>query len=404
MSINIKNEFNNFISSDYKSAINFSADISQSLGLKIYLIGGVVRDLILKNPIKDIDITVVGDAIEFSKFLEKTRQCKIISIQKNLKTAKVKFISGAVIDFASTREEYYAKPGILPIAVNFGVELEKDVKRRDFTINTIAMILSKNKKYTLIDYFNGYNDIKNKKIKILHENSFIDDPSRIIRAVKFQMRLDFEIEEKTFALMQQYLNNVDKTIPLERIKNELHQYLSIQNKKIYSNLIEYKVYKLISNNPVKNINMTAFNTIKQYCSPNNYWFIYMALLTINSDFENQRLNLTSKEKKIISEVKELLKNFPFDINDNFKIYNSFIKKSELTPIVYYVITKDKCVLKFYEKLKNIKVLTSGKDLINLGLIPSVHFKEIFNKILKEKLEGKLKTKEDEIKYITLKIR
>ena len=121
---------------------------------------------------------------------------------------------------------------------------------------------------------------------------------------------------------------------------------------------------------------------------------------VNSDFENPRLNLNTTEKKNLRETKELIENSPIDINNNMQIYNSFIEKSEFSPFIYYLISKDKSVIKFYEALKQIKVLITGRDLINMGFIPSPYFSKLFEKILKEKLNGKLKTKNEEIKFIS----
>ena len=391
-------EFESFISQDYKFAISEIAMIAELSGIKIYLIGGIVRDLILKTPVKDVDITVEGNAIEFCKNLEQKTDCKIIAVQENLRTAKVEFKSGVVIDFASTREEFYPEQGVLPVAKNFGCKLINDVKRRDFTINTLALELTGNEKFKLVDYFDGYSDIQNKKIKILHDKSFEDDASRIVRAIKFQMRLGFDIDEKTEKLMQNYLKNVNKTMPLERIKNELRQYFCISADNLYQNLTEKNVYKLISDNPIKNIDLSALEKIKQYFDFSNLWFIYIALMIVNSDFENPRLNLTANEKKILREVKELQALYPLK-DENFEIYSALIEKTELSPVIYYVITRDNAVLKFYSALKQIKVLITGKDLIDLGFIPSPYFTKLFETVLKEKLSGNLQTKREELEFV-----
>ena len=390
MNISLENELNELISTEYKSAIFSSSQIAEKYRIKIYLIGGIVRDLILKNRIKDVDIAVEFDAIEFVKLLEKDTDCEVIAIQENLRTAKVKFKNGVEIDFASTREEAYTKSGVLPIAHNFGYGLEKDVKRRDFTINTLALKLTGEDKFSLVDYFDGYSDIQNKKIRILHTKSFIDDPSRIIRALKFKVRFDFELEEETSNLMQQYLNNVDKKMPLERIKGELKQYFSISKQGLYKYLIDTNAYKLISNNPIKDIDETTFN------GEENLWFIYFALLLINSEYD-ERLNMTSVEKKIILEVKEMINSkIP---TSNLEIYNEYIDKNDISLNIYYAISKDKTVEKFLSALKQIKVLITGKDLIELGFIPSAYFNELFEKILKEKLDGKIQTREEELEFV-----
>lgn len=125
MVISLKSEFDSLISADVKSAIMAASKVAENHNIKIYLIGGIVRDLILANDIKDVDISVEYDAIEYAKLLVEETECEIISTQENLRTAKVKFSNGIEIDFASTREEKYTKSGVLPVAYNFGCELSK---------------------------------------------------------------------------------------------------------------------------------------------------------------------------------------------------------------------------------------------------------------------------------------
>ena len=225
MVISLQEQFNSSVSDEFRNSINDASILADKFGYEIFLIGGIVRDLIMNNNIKDIDIAVQGDAVNFAIFLKENLNCEILNIQENLKTAKVKFLNGVVIDFASTREEKYSESGKLPIAYNFGCKLENDVKRRDFTINTLALKLTGEGKFSLVDYFDGYSDIQNKKIRILHNKSFVDDPSRIIRALKFKERFDFELEAETASLMQEYLSNINDKMPLERVKSEIRQYL-----------------------------------------------------------------------------------------------------------------------------------------------------------------------------------
>lgn len=401
MSVFFKEDINHNLSADYLSAISSASKIAEKYDINIYLIGGIVRDLILHNEIKDIDITVEYDAIEFCKILEREISCKILLQQESLRTAKVLFDNGIEIDFASTREEKYIKSGVLPVAYNFGCSLKEDVKRRDFTINTLAISLLGENKYFLVDYYNGYQDILNKNIKVLHDKSFIDDPSRIIRALKFQVRFDFAIDEHTSTLMQEYLGNVDMTMPLERIKSELRQFFSIKKSGLYSKIISTNAYKLISDNPVLNFDEGILEELRSYClyDENDLWFVYIVLLIINSNISLDRLNMTAFEKKIIKEVRDLLILFPLNCDDKAFLYNTFNEKIDLSIVVYYAMTKDVSVKHFFDVLKQVKVLITGKDLIELGFIPSPYFNELFEKILKEKLDGNLKTKQEEIEFV-----
>ena len=400
MAIILKKELKKLISNEIQSVIEQVSSFAESFGIDVFLIGGIVRDILLENKISDIDIAVQGNAIELAQYIQSKSDAKIVALQENLKTAKVEFENNIVIDFASTREEKYSKSGVLPVAYNFGCKLENDVKRRDFTINTLAIKLTGNDIYSLVDYFNGYQDLKDKKIRILHSKSFVDDPSRIIRALKFQKRLDFQIEEQTYDLMQNYLFEVDKEMPLERIKNELKQYFSIKKDDIFETLIETKAYKLVSDNPILKFDKNNLKNIQEFQIENNeIWFIYFVLLVVNSDFAIKRLNLTGYELRVIKEVKTLINSSVNYNSTNKEIYSIFNNMLETSISIYYLITGNKAVEKFFVALKEIKVLLTGKDLIDLGFIPSSYFNKLFDAILTEKLNGNLKTKEEEIAFV-----
>ena len=129
------------------------------------------------------------------------------------------------------------------------------------------------------------------------------------------------------------------------------------------------------------------------------WFVYVVLLIINSDFSLQRLNFNSTELKVIREVRELIAEKHSENLTNKEIYNMFDKLNNLSIAIYYLITGSKTVERFLKALKEIEVLITGKDLIELGFIPSAYFSELFDKILDKKLNGELKTKKDEINFV-----
>ena len=131
----------------------------------------------------------------------------------------------------------------------------------------------------------------------------------------------------------------------------------------------------------------------------NCWYIYILALLVNSKFDNTKLNLNNFDMKIIAEIKKLLSTNLKDGTKDDKIYSTFHKLHEISIATYFVLTENKAVEKYLTTLKDIKVLITGNDLIELGYIPSPKFAELFEKILKEKFKGKLKTKEDEIKFL-----
>jgi tRNA nucleotidyltransferase (CCA-adding enzyme) len=216
------------------------ADQAQEAGVSIYLVGGVVRDLLLKRPNYDIDFVVEGvtttQAIDFAERLRGAFGGQVSSYQP-FGTAKWR-INGSVasaigvspdtlpthLDFATSRNEFYEQPTALPTVYAGSIKL--DLHRRDFTINTLAIQLSPaTVRGRLLDFYGGLGDLQNGLIRVLHSLSFVDDPTRILRAVRFEQRLGFRIESRTGELIGTSLP-VLRRITGERIRNELLLLLS----------------------------------------------------------------------------------------------------------------------------------------------------------------------------------
>ena len=199
---------------------------------KLFYIGGVVRDKLLGLESFDIDITYVGNAIEYcSKFGE------VIQENPDFGTVRVN-VKGKEVDFASTRSEKYPKKGHLPVVDKIGCSLKEDVMRRDFTINALAKSVTTGE---IIDYTGGLEDLKNKKLRVLHDNSFIDDPTRIIRGLKFSVRFGFELEEHTKKLQKEYLSNINYDMSYKRVKKELIETFNLNSQNAFDKFINEKI-------------------------------------------------------------------------------------------------------------------------------------------------------------------
>lgn len=261
----------------------------------LYYVGGVVRDEILGVKSIDTDFCYEGNAIEFAQ----KKNLNIIKINPDFGTVRVLF-EGKEIDIASTREETYPKAGHLPSVKNIGCSLEKDLKRRDFTINSIS-------KNTLtgeiFDPFNGIEDIKNKTLKILHKNSFADDPTRIIRGLKFGSRFGFTMDSETYELQQKYLSNINYDMSYHRLKKELAETFNQNIGNAYDTMLKDKSYLLIGKeiNPAK-INGKLIEKITKDSNIESPWIIYLACLNYSLD---GNLPLTRSEKKIIEWANKL---------------------------------------------------------------------------------------------------
>ncbi|MFH1837663.1 MAG: hypothetical protein ABH862_06095 [Candidatus Omnitrophota bacterium] len=200
-----------------KALIGTIGEEADALKMKAFLVGGFVRDLELKRTNLDLDIAVEGDGICLAERLKKKIGGRIATYER-FGTATL-FEKEVRIDIATARKEIYKEPAALP-QVSFST-LKEDLKRRDFTINAMALSINKKTFGCFIDLFEGLEDIKEQKIRVLHDKSFRDDPTRIFRAIRFEQRLGFRIEEHTEKLIREaaILKMVEKT-EKRRIREE----------------------------------------------------------------------------------------------------------------------------------------------------------------------------------------
>ncbi len=164
--------------------------VGDELGYSVYAVGGFVRDLLMRVENFDVDIVVEGDGIRLAEEFEKKFPCRIRT-HKKFGTAIILFPDSLKIDVATARLEVYDSPAALPTVEKGSIKM--DLYRRDFTINTLAIQLNPKAFGELIDFFEGVKDIKEKVIRVLHNLSFVEDPTRVFRAIRFEQRLGFQI-------------------------------------------------------------------------------------------------------------------------------------------------------------------------------------------------------------------
>ncbi len=162
--------------------------------LPLYLVGGAVRDLLLGRSVTDLDLAVEGDGVAFARALAREVGARP-SVHERFGTATLEFADGSRLDVASTRSETYEARGALPRVA--AAPLVRDLARRDFTINAIALRLAPQSRPVLVDPFGGERDLERRTIRMLHEASALDDPTRAFRAVRYANRLGFRIDSRT---------------------------------------------------------------------------------------------------------------------------------------------------------------------------------------------------------------
>ncbi len=169
-------------------------------GKRVYLVGGMVRDLLLGRPSTDIDIVVEGDACAFARKVAAREGAKAVFHEK-FRTASLTLKGALVVDVVTARSEAYSKGGALPEIVPSTIK--DDLLRRDFTVNALAAGLNADNYAVLLDDVGGCEDIEERLIRVMHEQSFIDDPTRILRAVRYAVRFGFQLEALTQDLLDQ---------------------------------------------------------------------------------------------------------------------------------------------------------------------------------------------------------
>jgi tRNA nucleotidyltransferase (CCA-adding enzyme) len=211
--------------------------VAHQLDMPLYFVGGLVRDLLLEKPPKDIDMVVEGDAITLVKQLrrryggESRSHAQFGTAKWLLSKDCWQRIAPEIgvdnvpmeIDFVTARTEIYSQPSALPEVEHGSIKL--DLHRRDFTINTIAVRLDGAHLGELLDFYGGSRDLQSGVIRVLHSLSFVDDPTRILRAVRLEQRLQFDIEERSSELIHEALPMLNR-VTGERIRNELEMCLN----------------------------------------------------------------------------------------------------------------------------------------------------------------------------------
>ena len=418
-------EYAKNIPEEIKKALDLCSKAADKINLPIFIIGGVVRDIIIGKKSVDIDITVEESAIEFSRFLRKQYPdiFKIKELHEDFKTAKVVFTinnKNIELDIASTRKEIYSHPASLPQVSQIGCDIKDDILRRDFTINSMALSLNQVSFCKLIDPLDGYNDLKEGKISILHPISFVDDPTRIIRALKFSIRFNYEFEKATKHLINTCLNSgLFDNLGGERIKSEIKQTFNLNKSESLNRFVEEKIYYLVNKNiqipqNLRDLSLKCRKVISKYQkfidTPDLIWLIYLGTLLINSSKDEisqtaAKLYLSGLETEILVGSKNIQNNIAQikQAQTRFQIYEQFEGYFSESILITLIIVEDEEVEKkidlYLNELQYIKINTTGKSLTEKGLTPGPVFGEILRELLQAKINQEIDTPEEEQEYI-----
>ena len=418
---NIKNLIQKYFPRDILEILYYIGKTGDELGYSVFMVGGIVRDLFLGIPSLDLDIVIEEDALKFARYFSNKLKGKIRSHQK-FKTAVVVLPSGLKIDFASARREFYEFPAALP-KVEFA-SIKKDLYRRDFTINAMAIQLNEDKFARLLDFFGGKRDLESKKIRILYSLSFTEDPARIIRAIRFEQRYDFTIEQSTEkflkkAIKEGLLSKIRKKRLSEEFFILLHEKKPV---KVLKRMDELGVLSGIipkfslSDDLVKRLEEVEEILIRWHerfpkeIINKSMIYIYYLLKLSDIGIKNitKKIELNSKNIKILENIideKELIvsilkdkKTLPSNIYYYLKSINN-----ELLFILFLENYNNETIIKRIKDYLDIYKYTStyitGNDLIKIGMRPNPIYAKILKLILYLQLNGILKSKDDELDFV-----
>ncbi len=280
----------------------------------LYYVGGVVRDGLLGVPSFDTDYCYEGDAIEFAH----SQGLNIIKENPAFGTVRI-LHNGGEIDIASTRIETYPEKGKLPKVEKIACSLKEDVMRRDFTINSLYKRTTDGE---IIDLTGGIKDLQNGIIRVLHDESFIDDPTRILRALKFSVRFGFELDEKTKKLQTNYLKNINYDMSFHRLRKELMETFNLNKFEAYEKFVNEGIFKLLGENQTPH----ELNSSIEQCLFTPAWLKYLGLYDLNN------IELTRAEKRILEWTNRLKTEKPtnntpkesIELFDIWKNHSSFL--------------------------------------------------------------------------------
>lgn len=412
------------------------SDVANRMGFSAYLVGGFVRDILLRIENLDIDIVIEEDGISFAESLAERVSGRVKS-HKKFGTAVVVIPSisplekrgkgGFKIDIATARMEYYERPAALPV-VETG-SLKNDLYRRDFTINTLAISLNKREGWNLVDFFGGQRDLKERMIRVLHNLSFIEDPTRVFRAIRFEQRFNFTIAKQTMSLLE---NAVKKDLFNHLSGSRLYLELVLMLKerepvKMIRRMHEFSLLrfihpKIVYSDSMKNLFLDISEVISWYHllfteREAEGWFIYLIGLLDELNDEDvievcRRLSISERYKNRLLESRNQIR-IAYQKLLSLNEGKGQIKPSQIYDVLHplpleallFMMSKvpqqriKRAISLYLTKLMHVRIDVTGDDLINMGIAKGPEIGLILKAVRDARLDGLVKNREEELEFI-----
>ncbi len=386
--------------------------LGHDVGQSVYVVGGFVRDLLLKHPNDDVDLVVEGDGIAFAASLAREYGGRYKAHPK-FKTAVVILPDGQRVDVATARLEYYEYPAALPTVELSSIKM--DLYRRDFTVNALAVHLSPDRFGELVDFFGAQRDIKERVLRVLHSLSFVEDPTRIVRAIRFSERFGFRIGGQTDRLIKNAVrHNFFHKLSGSRVFHELRLILQEQNplaclRRMQSYKLLAAIHPLLSLTPTKEAVLLEVDNVINwyrllYIDPQpQIWLVYFLALCTGLDPEqfaivSRRLGFSKRVAADIAALRQQIRDtaqglFNWEYHKGALSELYFLLEPLAVEGALYLMARNpreplqKYVSQHLTSLREKRVEVTGNDLKKLGIEPGPRYAAILRQVQAAAIDG-----------------
>lgn len=395
-------------------------EVAEELGVKAYLVGGFVRDLFLSRKNMDLDVVVEGDGIAFAKALGQRFGVQP-KVHRPMGTATLRFGEEIRVDVATARIEYYPEPASPP-KVERG-SLKMDLYRRDFTINALAIALNPQSFGELIDYFGGQRDLKERTIRVLHGMSFVEDPSRIFRALRFEVRFGFKLGKQTESLMKAAIHSgFVHRLSGHKLLGELALVFEEEDPvKVLLRMEELGLLKVL--HPRLSLDARTKELLQRTSEVLNWYellflperpdrtALYLLSLTEGLRDEEReelmdRLQAPPRLRRKVVEERKEGKRALWKIKEHMDPWEVYVllEPFSLEVLLYLMALEEKrekrkLLADHISRNRHLRPILKGKDLKALGIPPGPHYQQILRRLLQARLLGEVEKKEDEVELV-----
>lgn len=419
---NVSSMINNRLPHDMIELLKMAGDLGDELSWEVYAVGGFVRDIIMGRANLDLDLVVEGDGIQFAKELANRLNGRVKAHSK-FKTAVVIFGDDKRVDVATARLEYYEYPAALPTVELSSIKM--DLYRRDFTMNALALRLNPGRFGQLVDFFGADRDIRNKTIRVLHSLSFVEDPTRILRAIRFERRFGFNIGGQTMRLIKNAIGlELFSKLSGTRVMHELQLIMNEDDPlACLQRMQELGILEAI--HPMLELNRDRIQVLTELVKVHNWykllylepkpvpWLLYILGLTMGIK-RNQitkvtkRLNFTAREEREFMQLRDMIGDALMKLmgwregKSRLSTLYSILHPMPVEGVLFLMARSRKehirrNISQYLARLRYIKIDVSGNDLKDMGIEPGPIYTQILDRLIRAKVDGRADTREEQLK-------